>query len=90
MAAPTGLPVPDQPTGGLGALAPLADRAILIAAAPGVDPAGRAALDRALALDWLLAQVRLLPALQRARAVGALRPGPDGCPGPQSGDSRPG
>jgi hypothetical protein len=84
VAAPTGLPVPDQPTGGLGALAPLADRAILIAAAPGVDPAGRAAL------DWLLAQVRLLPALQRARAVCALRSGPDGCPGPQSGDSRPG
>jgi hypothetical protein len=89
VAARRGLPVPDQPTGGLGALAPLDDRAILIAG-PGVDPAERAAVDRALALDWLLAQVRLLPALPRARAVCALGPGPDGCPGPQSGDSRPG
>jgi hypothetical protein len=89
VATRTGLPVPDQPTGGPGALAPLGDRAILIAG-PGADLAERAAQDRARALDWLLAQVRLLPAPQRARAVRALRPGPDGCPGPQSGDSRPG
>jgi hypothetical protein len=78
VAARAGLPVPDQPTGGFGA------------AAPGVDPAERAAWDRALALDWLLAEVRLLPAPQQARAVHALTPGPDGCPGTQSGDSRPG
>jgi hypothetical protein len=90
VAARAGLPVPDQPAGGFGAVAPLGDRAILIAAAPGVDPAEQAAWDRALALDWLLAEVRLLPAPQRARVVHALRPGPDGCPGPQSGDSRPG
>jgi hypothetical protein len=84
----------------------------------GQDPAvpgflaERVARDRALALDWLLAEVRLLPELQRARAAhalglaraqpaagaayrltglnGQLRPGPDGCPGPQSGDSHPG
>lgn len=74
--------------------------------------AERVARDRALALNWLLAEVRLLPELQRARAAhalglargqpaagsasrlteldGQLKPGPDGCPGPQSGDSHPG
>ncbi len=74
--------------------------------------AERVARDRALALDWLLAEVRLLPELQRTRAAhalglargqpaagaasrlteldGQLKPGPDGCPGPQSGDSHPG
>ncbi len=34
--------------------------------------AERVARDRALALDWLLAEVRLLPELQRARAAHAL------------------
>jgi hypothetical protein len=41
------------------------------AAVPGFL-AERVARDRALALDWLLAEVRLLPPLQRARAVHAL------------------
>jgi len=102
---------PAGPVGG-----DMADRAGQ--AQDGLDPAvhgflaERVARDRALALDWLLAEVRLLPGLQRARAAhalglahaqppagaasglteldGQLKPGPDGCPGPQSGDSHPG
>ena len=48
------------------------------AGSAGRDPAGpgflaeRVARDRALALDWLLAEVRPQPALQRARALHAL------------------
>jgi hypothetical protein len=54
-----------------GDLADLAGQADEDVAVPGFL-AERVARDRALALDWLLAEVRPQPGLQRARAMHAL------------------